>query len=138
VNKVCKLRSVTLKGITYYPVDLPAEFDGNAKRSKRYCSSVTAAKELRSRINRWKLSRKLKPDTLVLAETDRQWITYLHAELGPGLSALPAIIGHWRKTAVQLRKSTAAPNTQLFPGVFYLKSVNNEAGAPASGFIVTE
>ena len=98
-----KLRSVILKGNKYYPIDLPAGFDGNTKRSKRYCSSETAAKELKSEISHWKLTRKLKPDTLVLAETDRQWITYLHAELGPDLSALPAIIGHWRKTAVQLR-----------------------------------
>jgi integrase len=97
-----KLRSVSLKGITYYPVDVPAGFDGNAKRSKRYCHSKTDVSVLRSRIRQWKLSKKHKPDTIELSDSDKRWIQYLHAELGSDLSALPQILGHYRKTALSI------------------------------------
>jgi hypothetical protein len=97
-----KLRTVTLKGITYYPVDLPAGFDGNENRSKRYCRSKNEVSDLRSRIRQWKLSRKHKPDTLEISDSDKRWIQYLHAELGADLSTLPQILQHYRKTALSI------------------------------------
>src|ERR1700733_7173595 len=102
-----KLRSVSLKGITYYPVDVPAGFDGNAKRSKRYCHSKNEVSVLRSRIQQWKLAKRHKPDTIELSDSDKRWIQYLHAELGTDLSPLPQILEHWRKTA----KSITSPLT---------------------------
>lgn len=102
-------RSVSLKGIDYYPVDVPAGFDGNVKRSKRYCHSKSEVTALRSRIQQWKLARKHKPDTVELSDSDKQWIQYLHAELGPDLSPLPGIIEHWRRTS----KSITHPLTVL-------------------------
>jgi integrase len=104
-----KLRSVSLKGITYYPVDVPAGFDGNAKRSKRYCHSKNEVYTLRSRIQQWKLAKRHKPDTIELSDSDKRWIQYLHAELGTDLSPLPQILEHWRKTA----KSITSPLTVL-------------------------
>ncbi len=98
-----KVRSVSLRGITYYPVDVPAGFDGNAKRSKRYCHSKNEVSVLRSRIQQWKLARKHKPDSIELSDSDKRWIQYLHAELGSDLSTLPQIIGHYRKTALEGR-----------------------------------
>jgi integrase len=100
---VKKLRSVVLKGIRYYPLDIPAGFNGNAKRSKRYCSSKSEVSDLKSRIRAWKLNRKHRPDTIELSESDKQWLAYLHAELRPDLGVLPQILSHWKLTAASVR-----------------------------------
>jgi integrase len=93
-----KLRSVTLHGIEYYPVDLPAGFDGGAKRSKRYCRSRSQVADLKARIKQWKLNRKYRPDTVEITETDKGWVAFLHNEIGHDLSDLPRIVRHWKET----------------------------------------
>src|SRR5258708_17807802 len=112
-----KVRSVSLRGITYYPVDVPAGFDGNAKRSKRYCHSKNEVSVLRSRIQQWKLARKHKPDSIELSDSDKRWIQYLHAKLGSDLSTFPQINGHYRKTALSITHplTVLVPSEQLIP-----------------------
>jgi integrase len=98
-----KARSVVLKGIKYYPVDLPAGFDGNAKRSKRYCHSQGELTDLKARIRNWRLNQKYRPDSIEISDSDKQWISYLHVELGHNLGALPQILEHWKLTAASVR-----------------------------------
>lgn len=95
---------MVVKGKTYYPLDIPAGFDGNARRSKRYCSSRSEVAALKDRVRQWKLNRKYRPDSIALSDTDKQWIAYLHAELGADLSDLPRILGHWKLTAASIRR----------------------------------
>lgn len=99
-----KLAPVILKGIRYYPLNIPAGFDLNANRSKRYCKSKSEVLDLKARIRQWKLARKYKPDSIALSDSDKQWITYLHAELGPDLSDLPRVVEHWKLTAASVRR----------------------------------
>ena len=91
-------RSVTLKGIKYYPVDLPAGFDGKIKRSKAYCRSLGQVSDIKARIRQWKLNRKFQePDTLTIEDSDKRWISYLHNELGD-LNQIPIVVEHWKRT----------------------------------------
>jgi integrase len=42
------------------------------------------------------------------SETDKQWLAYLHAELGPDLGVLPRILAHWKTTGKAIvTRSTA-------------------------------
>jgi hypothetical protein len=92
-----KPRCVTVQGIEYYPVDLPAGFDGKTKRSKAYCRSLSQVSDVRARIKQWKLNRKYQPDTLGITDNDKRWIAYLHNELGD-LDQIPVIVEHWKRT----------------------------------------
>jgi integrase len=92
-----KPRCVTVQGIEYYPVDLPAGFDGKIKRSKAYCRSLSQVSDIRARIKQWKLNRKYQPDTLGITDNDKRWISYLHNELG-NLDQIPVIVEHWKRT----------------------------------------
>jgi integrase len=101
-----KPRAVVIDGITYYPVDLPAGYDGNSKRQKRYCKTQSEVADVKARIRHWKLARKFKADTLTVDDDAKRWIAYLQAHIGD-LTQLPAIVAHWNKTA----KSVTAPST---------------------------
>jgi integrase len=98
-----KTRSVVMAGITYYPIDLPAGYDGKKTRTKRYCKSRSEAADLKARIRQWKLNRRYQPDTLEITDTDKGWIVYLRNELGPDLSNIPSIVAHWKATAASVR-----------------------------------
>jgi hypothetical protein len=98
-----KTRSIVMAGITYYPIDLPAGYDGKKARSKRYCKSRSEASDLKARIRQWKLTRKYQPDTVEITDTDKGWIVYLRNELGPDLSNIPSIVAHWKATAASVR-----------------------------------
>jgi integrase len=98
-----KPRSIVMAGITYYPIDLPAGYDGKKERTKRYCKSRNEAVDLKARIRHWKLTRKYQPDTVEITDTDKGWIVYLRNELGPDLSNIPSIVAHWKATAASVR-----------------------------------
>jgi integrase len=92
-----KVRSVVIRGIEYYPVDTPAGFDGKTKRSKVYCRSLSQVSDIKARIKQWKLNRKYQPETLIIEDSDKRWIAYLHNELGD-LDQIPVIVEHWKRT----------------------------------------
>jgi len=93
-----KLATVSLKGHIYYPVNTPAGFDGKPRRTKAYCTSRSQAIDLKARIRQWKLTRKFRPDTVEITDTDKGWIVFLHNEIGHDLSILPRIVRHWQDT----------------------------------------
>ena len=93
---------VKIGGSKYLRVVAPAGFDNVSSRKAYYFPTKNAAEDFRWRIKRWKADEKLPPtETLEFDETDKQWIAYLRAHVGD-LSQLPAIIGHWEKTAKRI------------------------------------
>jgi integrase len=93
---------VKISGSKYVRVVAPAGFDGIRQRKAYYLKTKSAAEDFRWRIKRWKADQNLPPtDKLEFDETDKQWIAYLRAHIGD-LSQLPAIIGHWEKTAKRI------------------------------------
>ena len=83
----------------YQRVVAPIGFDGATKRTARYCHTKNEAKELRARIQRWKIERAAPPRSfLAITEEDQNWLGYLKNRLGD-LSKLPAIIDHYERTS---------------------------------------
>ena len=95
-------RLTIVNNTTYFPVMLPAGYDGD-KRRKRYCKTKTEAKELKAAIHQWKINRRRPQDTFRASEAELGWIGYLRAEK-IDLSRLPEIISTWRAVSRDVKE----------------------------------